>query len=118
LRRAQIPAWFTRGSRRPDSTGRAFLALLHCADEGLTASRFAEYLSHEQREQPFGWERLLVDAAVIGGRERWERRLTGLSAELAGNMNEARTDEERAKIRRQIERLDDLKEFALPGLSV
>jgi RecB family exonuclease len=116
MRRAQIPTFFTRGTLRPDSAGRAFLALLHCADEGLTASRFAEYLSHEQMEQPFGWERLLVDAAVVGGKERWERRLGGLAAELTGSLGEARTDEERAKIRRQLERLDNLAEFALPRI--
>ncbi|HEY5657383.1 MAG TPA: serine protease, partial [Myxococcota bacterium] len=31
---------------------------------------------------PRRWERLLVDAAVIGGRERWERRLDGLAREI------------------------------------
>ena len=45
LRRAGIPAWFDRGTRRPHPTGRAFLALLACAAERLSASRFAEYLS-------------------------------------------------------------------------
>ncbi len=33
-------------------------------------------------EVPIGWERLLVDAAVIGGRDRWARRLRGLRAEF------------------------------------
>src|SRR4029077_17044491 len=45
LRRARIPAYFTRGTRRPDASGRAFLSLLHCAHEQLPATRFAEYLS-------------------------------------------------------------------------
>ncbi len=45
LRRAGVPAWFDRGTRRPHPTGRAFLALLACAAEQLSASRFAEYLS-------------------------------------------------------------------------
>lgn len=45
LSRAGVPAWFERGTRRPDPAGRAFLALLACADEGLSARRFAEYLS-------------------------------------------------------------------------
>ena len=45
LARAGIPAWFERGTRRPDPAGRAFLALLACADEQLSARRFAEYLS-------------------------------------------------------------------------
>src|SRR5262249_37748625 len=45
LRRAGIPAWFARGTSRPDPSGRAFLALLDCAVERLSARRFAEYLS-------------------------------------------------------------------------
>ncbi|MEO8876920.1 MAG: PD-(D/E)XK nuclease family protein, partial [Polyangiaceae bacterium] len=45
LRRAQIPAYFARGVRRPDPAGRALAALLSCAAEGLSARRFAEYLS-------------------------------------------------------------------------
>src|SRR5204863_1251065 len=45
LQRAGIPAWFARGTSRPDPSGRAFLALLDCALEGLSARRFAEYLS-------------------------------------------------------------------------
>jgi ATP-dependent helicase/nuclease subunit B len=43
--RADIPAWFDRGSRRPHPAGRAFLAILSCAVERLSAIRFAEYLS-------------------------------------------------------------------------
>jgi ATP-dependent helicase/nuclease subunit B len=45
LRRGGIAAWFDRGTRRPHPAGRAFLALLACAAEHLSASRFAEYLS-------------------------------------------------------------------------
>ncbi len=45
LARAGVPAYFERGTRRPHAGGRAFLALLACADEGLSANRFAEYLS-------------------------------------------------------------------------
>src|SRR5437773_7041909 len=48
LRRAGVPAYFARGSARPDPSGRAFLALLDCALEGLSARRFAEYLSLAQ----------------------------------------------------------------------
>ncbi len=43
--RAQVPVWFERGTRRPHPAGRAFLAILACAAEGLSARRFAEYLS-------------------------------------------------------------------------
>ena len=46
--RAAIPAWFGRGTRRPHPAGRALLALLACADENLSAHRFAEYLSLAQ----------------------------------------------------------------------
>ena len=45
LDRAKVPAWFSRGTRRPDPTGRAFLALLACAADNLSARGFAEYLS-------------------------------------------------------------------------
>ena len=45
LSRAQVPAYFATGTIRPDPAGRAFLALLACAQEGLSARRFAEYLS-------------------------------------------------------------------------
>ena len=45
LRRADVPVHFGRGTRRPDPAGRAMLALLACAVEGLSARRFAEYLS-------------------------------------------------------------------------
>jgi ATP-dependent helicase/nuclease subunit B len=48
LARAGIPAWFDRGTKRPDPAGRALLSLLHCAEEGLSARRFAEYLSLAQ----------------------------------------------------------------------
>ena len=43
--RAGIPGWFERGARRPHPAGRAFLAILGCAVERLSAIRFAEYLS-------------------------------------------------------------------------
>jgi hypothetical protein len=45
LERARVPAWFSRGTRRPDPAGRAFLALLGCAADELSARSFAEYLS-------------------------------------------------------------------------
>ena len=43
--RAEIPAHFARGAVRPHPAGRAFLALLGCAAERLSARAFAEYLS-------------------------------------------------------------------------
>jgi ATP-dependent helicase/nuclease subunit B len=49
--RAGIPAWFDRGTSRPHPAGRAFLAILACACEKLSARRFAEYLSLAQVPQ-------------------------------------------------------------------
>ncbi|MEO5898433.1 MAG: PD-(D/E)XK nuclease family protein [Vicinamibacterales bacterium] len=46
-----IPVWFDRGTRRPHPAGRAFLAVLACACEKLSARRFAEYLSLAQVPQ-------------------------------------------------------------------
>ncbi len=51
FKRAGIPGWFDRGTRRPDPSGRAFLAILACACEKLSARRFAEYLSLAQVPQ-------------------------------------------------------------------
>lgn len=157
FRRAGIPGYFTRGSARPDPAGRAFLALLGCAADGLSASRFAEYLSlgqapavalapaetpfvpstdeilggagtaialepdeDEQKvEAPVGWEQLLVDAAVIGGKERWQKRLDGLESELRlrlGAMEE--DDARRESVERQLERLGRLERFALPVIAM
>ncbi len=170
LARAEIPAYFTAGTLRPDPAGRAFLALLDCALEGLSASRFAEYLSlgqvpavdesggppepkglwvgseddgqlsfrfpapAEERTEsedsgrddspvaagtlrtPFAWEKLLIDAAVIGGRERWHRRLAGLRAEFELQIKELErlADPSVVQTRRQLECLGHLERFALP----
>jgi ATP-dependent helicase/nuclease subunit B len=45
FRRANLPAHFSRGVKRPDPQGRALLALLACKAERLSARAFAEYLS-------------------------------------------------------------------------
>lgn len=164
--RAAIPAFFARGARRPHPAGRALLTLLACAAEGLSARRFAEYLSLSQVPDPPAtvdpngtfaalpeddllpaappvsvpeedpllrdpdaapviagtlraprhWEQLLVDAAVIGGRERWVSRLDGLGRELERKRLElAREDEARiALVERQLRDLEHLRAFALP----
>jgi ATP-dependent helicase/nuclease subunit B len=49
--RGDVPVYFDRGTRRPDPAGRAFVALLACAVEGLSAKRFDEYLSLGQVPQ-------------------------------------------------------------------
>jgi ATP-dependent helicase/nuclease subunit B len=157
LRRAGIPRYFSRGAARPDPAGRAFLALLACAAESCSASRFAEYLSLGQTpplnpdgspqirpaqwvppddeilgtfdppsipvpvdgaplDVPIGWEKLIVDAAVIGGRDRWTRRLRGLRAELETQLRALENEDEshRAHIQRRILQLSRLEHFALP----
>ena len=66
--RAGIPAHFARGAVRPDPAGRAFCALLRCAANGLSARRFAEYLSLGQVPDATS------DGAppdAIPGSERW-----------------------------------------------
>ncbi|HXJ96242.1 MAG TPA: PD-(D/E)XK nuclease family protein [Terriglobia bacterium] len=173
LRRAGVPAYFTHGTVRPDPSGRALLALLDCASEGLSASRFAEYLSlgqvpaldesgapperpqlwgspadqaqaefkfpeavessNEPEDEdtdaapavagtlrtPFNWEKLLVDAAVIGGRGRWQERLGGLDAELQARLNEAeRRQESTGYFERQLQWLDHLRRFAMPVIEL
>jgi CRISPR/Cas system-associated exonuclease Cas4 (RecB family) len=116
LRRAGIPAHCTHGTARPDVAGRSFLALLYCAEEGLSASRFAEYLSlnqmrdDEEPHTPALWERLLVDAAVIGGPERWRTRLRGLREELVRRYR----DSQDSAIERRVATIDNLGEVALP----
>ncbi len=165
LARADVPAWLARGSTRPDPTGRAFLALLACAAEGLSARRFAEYLSLGQVPEldaagtppaapppaerwvapdeelvpeilaaalsepaesgttspstlrtPRKWEQLLHEAAVIGGRERWVRRLAGLDRDLELRIQEIDDPEEprAVQLSRDRERLGALRRFALP----
>ena len=177
LKRAGIPAYFARGSRRPDPSGRALLALLACAAEALSAHRFAEYLSFAQvpslaedgsppenkaefvppeddalnsaasalsppmpnalqdedgdqledadtpelagaLRAPWKWEELLVDAAVIGGKERWARRLDGLQNQFKQELGEYAKEEPDSPrveaIRRKLRNLQHLRAFALP----
>ena len=184
LRRAGIPANFTRGSHRPHAAGRALLALLACAAEDFSATRFAEYLSlgqvpaadetggpaqievpwvaplgeqlvlktwlspaeaaalttpHQDLEEdpldlavdpdapvvagslraPRRWEQLLVDAAVLGGEERWRRRLAGLGEELRLRLEHLDEDDHprRQRLELQIEQLGRLERFALPVIA-
>ena len=67
---------------------------------------------------PWRWERLLVEAAVIGNRERWERRLDGLAAELELRRSELEDDDVRAAaFDRQILDLKHLGDVAMPQIS-
>lgn len=128
LHRGSIPAWFSHGCRRPLPAGRAFLALLECAREGFTATRFLEYMSLGQTRRPNSgengetasvfapalWERLIVDAAVIGGKNRWQERLNGLLMSLSAKRASLDEESERDTLGRHIEALNTLIEFALP----
>ena len=60
FKRAGIPAWFNRGTSRPHPAGRAFLAIIACVCEKLSARRFAEYLSLAQVPQLTGDRREFV----------------------------------------------------------
>ena len=167
--RAGIPAFFAQGTVRPDPAGRAFLALLACASDGLSARRFAEYLSlgevpdadrgappepaprgerwvppdsdlfadgampPEEKppepprdldapvvagtlRAPWRWERLILDAAVIGGKDRWRRRLEGLGAKLAARAAAEEDEGRAARLRSDASDLATLSGFALPLL--
>ena len=166
--RAGIPAHYARGAVRPDPAGRAFCALLKCAADGLSARRFAEYLSlgqipdatpkgeppdpapsgerwmppdlelaqfstdeatqppppraqdyasdgapvqQGQLRAPRRWERLLVEAAVIGGRDRWRRRIEGLAKDLSLRLSEI-AEEDEAQAAALARTLEDLASFA------
>lgn len=64
---------------------------------------------------PWRWERLLVDAAVIGGRDRWARRIDGLIEEIALQRKDLADEDVRAEGLARIARdLEHLRGFALP----
>ncbi|MBF6560760.1 MAG: PD-(D/E)XK nuclease family protein [Candidatus Binataceae bacterium] len=65
---------------------------------------------------PWRWEKLLVEAAVIGSRDRWARRLAGLAAELRLQRAELAAEDgaHLAAIDRQLIDLDHLRDAALP----
>ena len=66
---------------------------------------------------PIAWERLLIHASVIGGRERWHRRLKGLEQEYQLQLAELRRTSgttEVEHVERQIDRLQNLERFSLP----
>lgn len=174
--RAGVPAFFSRGTLRPDPAGRAFLALLRCRAEGYSATRFAEYLSLGQVPAfathpgngtattwlpsadpsviatnvddgttesqltldfdgpaaasgdqtsddapprpnfPRRWERLLVEASVIGGYDRWRQRLEGLEHELEARLEHIEADDpsRAGAVRARLDEVRNLERFALP----
>ena len=134
--RAGIPVFFEVGARTPHPAGRAFLLLLDCALEDLSATRFAEYLSLGETPTapatgpgngrkgeegarsafvaPRRWERLLFDSEVIGGFERWERRLSLFAHQLAAREEAAPEGSARRRIHRQRQDMEGLRSTALP----
>lgn len=108
--RARIPAFFETGAPPADRAGRAFLTLLDCALDDLSADTFFAFLTlgeHREREDAPGeraedgnegpqdtddpndafailrrQEQLVLEARVIGGLERWQRRLERLAEQL------------------------------------
>ena len=64
-----------------------------------------------QLRAPRRWERLLVEAAVIGGQERWRRRIEGLANELRLQIAEL-SEEDEARVATTKLTLDDLEGFA------
>ncbi len=64
---------------------------------------------------PLYWERLLVDASVVGQRPRWGRRLRGLEEELLLQQRELDAQSPRHReISQRLEGLRRLQAFALP----
>lgn len=65
---------------------------------------------------PRHWEQLLVEAAVIGSRDRWRRRLDGLANELRTKLAELSSDDEtvKAAVRRTLDDLSAFTAFAMP----
>lgn len=134
--RARLPAFFEAGAPPADRAGRAFLALLDCALDDLTADTFFGYLTlgeHRPAEVPLReasadgdddreaaddpgaaddpfallrlQEQLVVDAGVIGGLDRWKRRLERFAEKLAEQRRaasaEAGTEDEAAEAARR-----------------
>jgi len=132
LHRSKIPAWFSHGCRRPLPAGRAFLALLECARDGYSASRFLEYMSLGQARRrdatesqdtatlfaPALWEHMIVDAAVIGGKERWRDRLNGLLESFTAKRAALDEESERDTLDKHIDALNGLIEFVLPLVEI
>ena len=139
LDRARVPAFFEAGTRRRHPAGRAFLILLDCALEGLSATRFAEFLSLGETPAPGlpaagaggtvhgvdraaglvaprRWEHLILDSEVIGGLDRWERRLAHFADRLQRDEEAEEDGPRREAIALRRADLKRLTETALPIL--
>jgi ATP-dependent helicase/nuclease subunit B len=69
-----------------------------------------------QLRAPRRWERLLVETAVIGGRERWQKRIGGLAQELRSRLAEIHDENEAngVAVRRMLDDLEAFASYALP----
>ena len=69
-----------------------------------------------QLRAPRRWEQLLVEAAVIGSRDRWRRRLEGLANDLRARRVELEDEDETAAtaVARTLDDLAAFTAFALP----
>src|SRR5690606_5356485 len=69
---------------------------------------------------PWRWERLIVDAAVIGGAVRWRRRLAGLARALETRLAslEDPDDPFAHRLKQQLRDLGHLEAFAMPLLEL
>jgi ATP-dependent helicase/nuclease subunit B len=63
---------------------------------------------------PWRWEELIVEASVIGGRDRWRRRLNGLEEEFRTKLTEVEDEGAGAHLKRRLIDLGHLKQIALP----
>jgi RecB family exonuclease len=82
------------------------------AETDMTSSWDEPPVREGQLRAPRRWERLLVEAAVIGGRERWRRRIDGLANELRLRLAEMGEADE--TLARTLEDLSSFAGYALP----
>jgi ATP-dependent helicase/nuclease subunit B len=90
-------------------------ALTATANPAETANDATPVISGQLRA-PYRWERLIIEAAVIGGRERWHRRIAGLANQLRLQILELRRENEAQAtvLRRTLEDLEVFTGYALP----
>ena len=86
-------------------------------DSGLSTMDNPAVLAGTLRA-PWKWESLLVESAVIGGSERWSRRLNGLAEQYRLQIRELTEDEPDSSriphFERELQNLEHLRAFALP----
>jgi ATP-dependent helicase/nuclease subunit B len=92
LRRASIPAYFSGGVSRPQTAGRAFLALLRWVTSDFSSDHFTEYRSLGQMPSQAGatslWEDLIHQAQIVDGADRWLERTGFLEAKLMSSQKD------------------------------